>query len=239
MEDKRRPIFPAPPVDIREKGSNDGFSDRRLYMQLLVWTGCDAVGPLIDDVEGTGLEAAIYENVNDPFGVGMVTVAEDPSVFTEKLRPVLQRGPFAKLSPKPGMTMLGRTYSLGYEPDLDETLLARPRRHVFHPDWSWAVWYPLRRSGAFQQLPAEDQRMILMEHGQIGRGFGEAGFAHDVRLACHGLDHNDNDFVIGLVGPELIGLSKIVETMRKTKQTSVYLEKLGPFFVGRKVWQSV
>jgi hypothetical protein len=26
--------------------------------------------------------------------------------------------------------------------------------------------------------------------------------------------------------------------MRKTQQTALYLERLGPFFVGRAVWQS-
>jgi len=26
--------------------------------------------------------------------------------------------------------------------------------------------------------------------------------------------------------------------MRKTQQTSLYLDRLGPFFVGRAVWQS-
>jgi hypothetical protein len=29
-----------------------------------------------------------------------------------------------------------------------------------------------------------------------------------------------------------------VQTMRKTQQTSLYLERLGPFFVGRATWQS-
>ena len=33
-------------------------------------------------------------------------------------------------------------------------------------------------------------------------------------------------------------LSAVVQTMRKTQQTSLYLESLGPFFVGRVVWQS-
>ena len=33
-------------------------------------------------------------------------------------------------------------------------------------------------------------------------------------------------------------LSHIVQSMRKTQQTSLYLEHLGPFFVGRAVWQS-
>ena len=41
---------------------------------------------------------------------------------------------------------------------------------------------------------------MLMEHGGIGRAFGKGDLAHDVRLACHGLDPNDNDFVAGLVG---------------------------------------
>ena len=50
--------------------------------------------------------------------------------------------------------MFGRTYALGYEPDLQEVLLERPRRTVLNPDWPWAIWYPLRRSGGFAQLPA-------------------------------------------------------------------------------------
>jgi hypothetical protein len=48
----------------------------------------------------------------------------------------------------------------------------------------------------------------------------------------------DNDFVLGLVGPELHPLSAMVQAMRRTRQTSNYLASLGPFFVGRAVWQS-
>ena len=65
-----------------------------------------------------------------------------------------------------------------------------------------------------------------------------AGLGYDIRLACHGLDRDDNDFVVGLLGPELHPLSIIVQRMRKTKQTSLHLERLGPFFVGRVAWQS-
>ena len=103
--------------------------------------------------------------------------------------------------------MLGRTYSIGYEPDLPEVLLHRPRRTVLNPVWKWAVWYPLRRSGKFAQLPADEQRVILAEHGTIGMSFGVGDYAHDIRLACHGLDKDDNDFVIGLIGKELYPLS--------------------------------
>ena len=80
--------------------------------------------------------------------------------------------------------------------------------------------------------------MILAEHGAIGMSFGAGDYAHDIRLACHGLDKDDNDFIIGLIGKELFPLSALVQTMRKTQQTSLYLERLGPFFVGRALWQS-
>ncbi len=77
-----------------------------------------------------------------------------------------------------------------------------------------------------------------MEHGMIGRAFGEKDYGHDIRLACHGLDANDNDFVIGLIGKELHPLSALVQTMRGTKQTSTYIERMGPFFIGKVAWQS-
>ena len=99
--------------------------------------------------------------------------------------------------------MFGRSYSLGYEPDLADTLVQRPMRTVLNTEWPWAIWYPLRRSGRFAQLEEQEQRTILREHGAIGMAFGAADYAHDVRLACHGLDRSDNDFVIGLVGKEL------------------------------------
>ena len=64
------------------------------------------------------------------------------------------------------------------------------------------------------------------------------GNANDLRLACHGLDRNDNDFVVGLIGPRLHPLSAVVQEMRKTEQTAQYLDSLGPFFIGKVVWQS-
>src|SRR5437870_5663178 len=90
----------------------------------------------------------------------------------------------------------GRTYSLGYEPDLIDVLLHRPRRTVLNPEWKWSVWYPLRRSGRFAQLPPDEQRVILAEHGTIGMSYGAADLAHDIRLACHGLDKDDHDFLV-------------------------------------------
>jgi chlorite dismutase len=164
-------------------------------------------------------------------------LSEDPDDFVGPVRRFLNQPPFSTLTPKPEYTMLGRTYAIGYEQDLERTLITRPRDRVTDPALPWAIWYPLRRAGSFEQLSAEEQRVILMEHGGIGRAFGEAGHGYDIRLACYGLDKNDNDFIVGLVGPELYPLSLIVQRMRKTKQTSLHLERLGPFFVGKVAWQ--
>jgi len=232
---------PEPP-EISEKGGvkngQPQRSNERLFMQFLAFGGCLDSEPLRDALAAAEKAGVLYEDISDPRGVGLLTLSQDPADFIENRRALLNSPPFVGLVQKPELTMLGRTYAIGYEPDLNDTLLDRPRRTVLNPAWPWAVWYPLRRSGRFARLPEEEQRVILAEHGTIGRSFGAADYAHDIRLACHGLDKEDNDFVVGLIGKELFPLSKVVETMRMTQQTSLYLDRLGPFFVGRAVWQS-
>jgi len=36
----------------------------------------------------------------------------------------------------------------------------------------------------------------------------------------------------------LFPLSAVVQSMRKTQQTSLYLDRLGPFFIGRAIWRA-
>ncbi|MCA1561657.1 MAG: chlorite dismutase family protein [Acidobacteria bacterium] len=240
MSDDRRARLEPP--DLSEKGGlRDGApqrSDERLFMQLMVFSGCRDTAAVIGHLANAGVDVVVYEDVNDPQGVGVLTVSQDPASFVDVVRPVIVAGPMAELTLKPAFTMFGRTYSLGYEPDLRDVLIKRPLRTVLNPEWRWAIWYPLRRNGAFAQLPPDQQRTILAEHGAIGKSFGAADYAHDVRLACHGLDAHDNDFVIGLIGKDLFPLSAVVQEMRKTQQTSLYLDRLGPFFIGRAAWQS-
>lgn len=224
--------------DIAEKGASGQRSDRRLFMQLLAFGDCADPQPVIEALRHAGLDAVVYEDLHDPTGIALLTMSEEPAMFLDSVRPVLQRPPFAGLRFKPQYTMVGRSYALGYEPDLEKKLITMPRERALNPDWPWAVWYPLRRSGAFTQLPEDKQKAILKEHGTIGMAFGAADYAHDIRLACHGLDTHDNDFVVGLVGKDLYPLSAVVQRMRSTEQTSQYLTSLGPFFVGRVLWQS-
>jgi chlorite dismutase len=232
---------PADETDVRERGrGGDGetiAADRRLFMQLLAFGGAPDSATLARALEEAEVPGVLYEDINDPYGIALLTFGENPDAILTDLRPFLRQAPFSELTPKPEYTMLGRTYAIGYEPDLIEALIDRPRQRVCDPALPWAIWYPLRRSGSFEQLPREEQDVVLMEHGGVGMAFGRAGLGYDVRLACHGLDKHDNDFVIGLLGPELHPLSVIVQRMRKTKQTSLHLERLGPFFVGKAVWR--
>ena len=229
-------------VDVAEHGrSEEGETtslDRRLFMQLQAFGRARETGRLTVALEAAGVVGTLYEDVNDPTGVALLTVSETPEAFVSELRTFLQSPPFAELEPKPELTMLGRTYAIGHEQDLEETLVERPRRRVLNPALKWAIWYPLRRAGSFEQLSRSEQNAVLMEHGGIGMSFGRAGLGYDIRLACHGLDKLDNDFVVGLLGPDLHPLSVIVQRMRKTKQTSLHIERLGPFFVGKVAWQS-
>ena len=238
-----RPAAMAPFVpDLLEHGAPvrgvPQTLDKRLFVQLHVFTGCTDTGPVVDLVRESGLEAAVYANLNDPRGVGVVLMSEDPALFAEAARGLLTGPVFRTLGPLPDFTMLGRTYASGREADLEDFVLHRVRRSILNPAHPWGVWYPLRRIGAFNRLPRGDQGRILMEHGRVGRGYGELGLAVDVRLECHGLDRDDNEFVIGLIGPELYPLSKLVKDMRPTVQTSEYIRDMGPFFVGRAVYQS-
>lgn len=242
LEPDRDLYYANDPRDIRELGAAvqgvPQASTRRLYAQLLAFGGCRDTESLVKPLRASGLEFVLYRDLNDPLGVGLLVLAEDPEVLAGRARELLAREPFATLSAKPELTMLGRSYSSGREPDLEDWLLVKPRRNALNPENRWAVWYPLRRKPDFALLSKEEQGRILFEHAMLGRTFGQSGYAQDIRLSCYGLDRHDNEFVLGLVGPELYPLSRLIQEMRKTQQTAKYMQSLGPFFVGRVHAQS-
>jgi hypothetical protein len=234
-------------VDILEHGaSRQGkpqSMNRRLFMQLLVfeYDGELSMDQLIrnlsSELESRNAHVVIYEDVNHPTGLGLLSWSEDPADFVTKVRPAVATPQARGLKARPEFAMLGRSYSSGFEDDLEFWLLERPVQTVTNAAWPWAVWYPLRRIGAFEKLEPREKASILREHAVIGKRYGSGDLAHDVRLACHGLDANDNEFVIGLIGRDLHPLSHVVQSMRSTRQTSEYIGQMGPFFVGRSVYR--
>ncbi len=238
---------PSTILDIDERGADrNGVpqrSTRRLFFQL---TAFEVTPPLSLDTAVRSLSNAlrplplgslVYRDVNHPRGLAVLAWTESPELLVDDLHPALCQEALCSLRVRPELAMLGRTYSTGFEPDLEDWLLRRPHETVLNPAWNWAIWYPLRRRGSFEQLDPKTKAEILREHGAIGRSYGAADLAHDIRLACHGLDANDNEFVIGLVGQNLFPLSHVVQAMRSTRQTSEFMEKMGPFFVGKVAWR--
>ena len=234
--EKKRPPRPEP-VDLREVGApiagEPQVSDRRLFFQLHVFEDCLEPDALVEPLVNSGLHAVLYDELNHPTGIGVLFMAEEATTLITKARHTLATKPFLELLYRPAMTMVGRTYSSGREPNLEEWLLNKPLQNVLNPDFPWAIWYPLRRKSEFYRLEPRERGRILGEHARLGRSYAAGGYASDIRLACFGLDTNDNEFVIGLVGPELYPLSRLVQDMRQTEQTTKYIESLGPFFVGK------
>lgn len=228
-------------IDVGERGGKgpDGqpqVSNTRLFVQLMVFDCPAGVRPdgviqaLAGELTQRAVKSVLYEDTNAPGGIGVLSYDQDPSAFVRKVRPAINAvGP---LTQRLDHNMLGRSYALGYEPDLKHSLIDRPVSVMENAEWPWAVWYPLRRSGAFAKLDPREQSAILREHSIIGRAYGAQDLAHDVRLACHGLDARDNEFVVGLIGRDLHPLSHVVQSMRKTRQTSEFIAQMGPFFVG-------
>jgi Chlorite dismutase len=236
-----------PEIDVNERAGdhtgNPQVMNRRLFMQLLVYRVDSRHNPdqvlaeLSAAFEGAGCPGALYRDANDPRSIGVLSWSEDPAHFVTTVRGILLRPGFAALTLRDDFTMLGRTYATGYESDLEYWIIRRSIEHAVDPKYPWVVWYPLRRHGTFERLSVKEQAGILREHAAIGRAYGESGLATDIRLACHGLDAKDNEFVIGVLAKDLHPISHLIQRMRKTQQTSEYIQHMGPFFVGYAVWQ--
>jgi hypothetical protein len=231
-------------VDVLERGAPlEGIPqtlDRRLFFELIALEAPRRPGPeaIADQLRlalvGQGFGAVIYADLHHPLGLAVVAFSEDPEALAGPFRRILASPDLPEdLRIRPEYTMLGRSYSTGFERDLAFWLLERPRRTMLETAYRYAIWYPLRRKGPFERLEPQERGAIMQEHARIGRAYGDLDLAHDIRLSCHGLDPNDNDFVVGLLGKDLHPLSRVVEAMRKTVQTAQYMEKMGPFFVGR------
>ncbi len=227
-------------IDLSENGrGTDGKPvslDRRLFMQFMAFRNGNP-DTLAQQFEQVSAQAVIYQDLHDASGLGVMTYCEDPGYIMDRIQPILRRQ--SHMEYREEYTMLGRTYTIGYESDLEDVLIHRPVRRVCDPATPWAVYYPVRRNGSFERQSRDDQRKMLAEHGGIGHAYGKAGFATDIRLAGHGLNKNDSDFIVGLLGEKLFPLSALVQHMRRTRQTSEFIEKMGPFFVGQAVWQPV
>ena len=71
------------------------------------------------------MEGVLYEDVNDPRGIGLLTWSDNPDFFVEKLRPFLRRSALHGLAFKPALHNDG--------PHVLDRLRAEPGRLAARP----------------------------------------------------------------------------------------------------------
>ena len=85
------------PPDLSERGGlKNGSaqrSDDRLFMQLLAFGGCRDARAVARHLAQSSVAGVLYEDLNDPLGIAVVTLALDPNHFVDVVRPVLTSGP--------------------------------------------------------------------------------------------------------------------------------------------------
>ncbi len=103
---------PEPP-DLSERGGMKNGEpqrfDARLFMQFLAFGGATDAAPLSDALARAKIAGVLYEDLNDPRGIGLLTFSDDPDFFLDRVRPVLNGPGFSVLVQKPEYTMLGRS----------------------------------------------------------------------------------------------------------------------------------
>ena len=129
-------------------------ADTRLFMQLLVFGGCSDSTSLIDALEQCWTWRACCMKTSTTHAVSaLLTFSDDPAHVSGPRAPASETGSVRDARPETGIHDARPHASLGYEPDLIDVLLHRPGRTVLNREWPWSIWYPLRRSGRFAQLP--------------------------------------------------------------------------------------
>src|SRR5438552_14519283 len=107
---------PEPP-DLSEKGGirngQPQRSDQRLFMQLLAFGGCHDSRALAGALARASVTGVLYEDVNDPRGIALLTFDEDPAFFVDRVRQLLNAAQLTSLAQKSEDTMPGRTYAIG------------------------------------------------------------------------------------------------------------------------------
>src|SRR5438128_10032231 len=99
-------------------------------MQLYAFGGARDSAAVGVALAAAQIDAVLYEDVNDPEGVAVLTLSESQDAFVTTTRTLFTSAPFGELRPTPDLTIMEREYALGHEEDHEETpgnRSARPR----------------------------------------------------------------------------------------------------------------
>ena len=63
-------------------------------MQLLAFGGCADPRAAAAHIAGAAEAVVVYEDLNDPRGIAVLSVSPNPNVFVDQVRPRLTTGPW-------------------------------------------------------------------------------------------------------------------------------------------------
>lgn len=200
-------------------------TDSSLFVQLLVFTDCTEIKPLLLPLDHLSLDCVVYKDFNDPQGIALLAMTDDPELIVTDLRDMVCSRAFRVLMQRPDFTMTGRTWD-GTNRRWDELEAV-----VKNQERPWGLWYSMRGTPAFASLDEAEQGAVLdsitSPAGLNADDFGQ------IRLKSHALDRGGNEFMHGVHARSPRHLSRFVEAMTRTEQYAKHIAGAGPFFVGR------
>jgi len=204
--------------------SEDRGADTRLFMQLLVFTDCSDLRPLLLPLERLPLDIVLYKDVSDPQGVGLLAITEDPELLVTDLRELLDSRVFRVLMLRNELTMAGHAGTHDGQGEHPAAGIAKSEA------WRWVAWFPLRTAAAMATLSETKQDEAF---AAIETACDDDSNCCRVRLRSHALNRAGNDFVYGLHGHDLHHLTSSIDAMRRAPRYAELIASCGPFFVGR------
>lgn len=202
-------------------------TESSLFVQLLVFTDCVEIKPLLLPLDHLSMGCVVYKNFNDPRGVALLAATHDPELIVTDLRDVVCSRAFRILMRRPDLTMTGRTWDgTNQHSDQLEAVVKNQER-------PWGLWYPMRGTPAFASLDEAEQGTVL-DSITSAAGLNVDAFSQ-IWLKSHALDCDGNEFVHGVHASSPRHLSRFVEAITRSEQYAKHIASAGPFFVGRVV----
>ena len=199
-------------------------TDSSLFLQLLVFTDCAEIKPLLLPLKNSLIDCVLYKNFNDPQGIALLAVTDDPEQIVTDLPDVVCSRLFRTLTQRPDLTMTGRAWDGTQRSDQLETV-------VKNEEMPWGLWYTMRGTPAFARLHEVEQAAVL-DSITSPAGLNAEDFVQ-IRLKSHALDGGGNEFMHGVHARSPRHLSLFVEAIKRTEQYAQHIVSAGPFFVGR------
>ena len=240
----KQPGLPGlPPIDVNEYGGKkDGerqAMNRRLFMQLLVFDApageaADEIGKdLAAQLRHNAIAGVVYADASSPRGLGLLTWSEDPAHFVQAVRPLFARRLAAQGGPAPAVR--DARPHLRHGPRAGPRARAPAPRHPERDERRSTRGTSGTRSAARARSRGSTRRSRAASCASTRRSASPTArpsWRTTSASRATGSTPRTTSSSSASSGASSTRFSHLVQTMRKTRQTSEYIAKMGPFFVG-------